>query len=258
MPAGRSLPTANADEYADLATPADKQHEYVPDEVLVILADDVNANSADIDTIVGGVVKKQLSIASTRKSKRPSQQIHNNPKQVLRVKLPAGKSVKQAIAEHKTKKDPRIVRVEPNYRVKALGVPNDPYFSNLWAMRNTGQSGGTPNADIDAVSAWDITTGSDNVVVAVIDTGIDYRHPDIAANIWTNPGETEGNHHDDDDNGYIDDVHGYNFVENDGNVIDMHSHGTHVSGTIAGRGNNGVGVTRSQLAVQTDGMQIPR
>ena len=84
---GQVLSTANADEYADLATPADKQHEYIPDEVLVILADDVNANSADIDRIVGGVVKKQLSIASTRKNKRSNQQIHKNPKQVLRAFL---------------------------------------------------------------------------------------------------------------------------------------------------------------------------
>ena len=241
-----AVPTANAD-LATLATQADKQHEYVPDEVLVILADDVNANSADIDTVVGGVVKKQISISSKRKNNRSHQQINNNhnPKQVLRVKLPTGKSVQQAIAEHKAKKDPRILRVEPNYKVRALGVPNDTYFSHLWAMRNTGQNSGTPNADIDAVSAWDITTGSDSVVVAVIDTGIDYRHPDIAANIWTNPDETAGNGRDDDHNGYIDDVHGFNFItgEHDGNVIDKNGHGTHCSGTIAGRGNNGLGVT---------------
>jgi subtilisin family serine protease len=243
---GHVLPTANAGENAGLATfpaPVDKQNEYVPDEVLVILADDVNADSPDIDTVVGGVVKKHLSIAATRKNKLTLQKTHNNSRHVLRVKLPAGKSVTQAIAEHKTKKDPRILRVEPNYRVKALGVPNDTYFSNLWAMRNTGQAGGTANADIDAVSAWDITTGSDNVIVAVIDTGIDYRHPDITANIWTNPDETAGNNLDDDHNGYIDDVHGYNFVENDGNVIDKNGHGTHCSGTIGGRGNNSIGVT---------------
>ena len=243
---GQVLPTANADEYADLATfatPTDKQNEYVPDEVLVIPADDANVSSNDIETIVGGAVKKQLPLVFARKNKRSYQQIDNTPKKVFRVKLPAGKSVQQAIAEHKAKKDPRIVRVEPNYRVKVLGVPNDPYFTQLWAMRNTGQTGGTPNADIDAVSAWDITTGSQNVVVAVIDTGIDYTNPDLAENIWTNPGEIAGNGVDDDNNGFIDDVHGYDFCKNDGDPMDENGHGTHCSGTIAARGNNGIGVT---------------
>jgi len=217
-----------------------KQQEYVADEVLVILADDVNADAEDINPIEGGIVKKQITLADKRKNKQSLGQ-NQAKKQILRVKLPSGKSVKQAIAE--AKKDPRIVRIEPNYKLKALAVPNDPYFNQLWAMRNTGQSGGTANADIDAVSAWNITTGSDTVIVAVIDTGIDYRHPDISANIWTNSHETAGNHADDDHNGYIDDVHGFNFIANDGNVIDLHSHGTHVSGTIAGRGNNSAGVT---------------
>jgi subtilisin family serine protease len=242
---GAILSTANAGQYADLAAlPASlvKNYEYVPDEVLVILADDVNTNSADIEAVVGGVVKKQFPVVSARKDKRVHEQISNH-KKILHVKLPAGKSVSQAITEQKAKKDPRVLRVEPNYKVRALGVPNDPYFSTLWAMRNTGQSGGTANADIDAVSAWDITTGSDDVVVAVIDTGIDHRHPDISANIWTNSGEIPGNGIDDDHNGYIDDVHGYNFVGNDGNSLDLHGHGTHCAGTIGGAGNNGVGVT---------------
>lgn len=241
----QALRPANAGEHSDIATfatPEDKQ-EYIPGEVLVILANDANTNNTEVGAMVGGIVKKRMSFVSSRKTKLhagPSKTIEN---QVLRVKLSEGKSVKQAIAEHKTRKDPRIVRVEPNYRVRALGMPNDAYFEYLWAMRNTGQTDGTINADIDAVSAWDITTGSDDVVVAVIDTGIDYRHPDIAANIWTNPDEAADNSYDDDRNGYIDDVHGYNFVDGDGNVIDKNGHGTHCSGTIAGRGDNGVGVT---------------
>ena len=95
-----------------------------------------------------------------------------------------------------------------------MSVPNDEFFSDLWGLSNTGQNGGTPDADIDAPEAWDITTGSNNVIVAVIDTGVLYTHSDLSANIWTNPVEISGNGIDDDHNGYIDDVHGWNFVTN--------------------------------------------
>ncbi|MFW5750107.1 MAG: S8 family serine peptidase [Planctomycetota bacterium] len=90
-------------------------------------------------------------------------------------------------------------------------IPDDEHFDSLWGLHNTGQSGGTDDADIDAPEAWAQTTGSDSVLAAVIDTGIDYTHPDLAANIWTNPGKIPDNGIDDDDNGYVDDVHGYDF-----------------------------------------------
>jgi len=112
-----------------------------------------------------------------------------------------------------------------------VAVPTDPYYNQLWGMDS-----------IDAPEAWSITTGSSSVVVAVIDTGVDYTHVDLAANIWTNPGEIAGNGIDDDGNGFVDDVHGYDFVNNDGDPMDDNSHGTHVSGTIAAAANNGVGV----------------
>ena len=110
-------------------------------------------------------------------------------------------------------------------------VPTDPYYNQLWGMNS-----------IDAPEAWTITTGSSSVVVAVIDTGVDYTHVDLAANIWINPGEIAGNGIDDDHNGFVDDVYGYDFVNNDGDPMDDNSHGTHVSGTIAAMANNGVGV----------------
>ena len=83
-------------------------------------------------------------------------------------------------------------------------------------------------ADIKATAAWDLFTGDPNLKVGVIDTGVDYNHPDLAANVWTNPGEIPGNQADDDNNGYVDDVHGYDFVNNDGDHFDDHYHGTHV------------------------------
>lgn len=151
-----------------------------------------------------------------------------------------GMSMAEAIA--RLRQDPAVVYAEPNYEIHLDRVPNDPRFGELYAMRNLGQTGGTPGADIRATSAWDLFTGDGDVKVGVIDTGIDFNHPDLAANIWTNPGEIAGNGIDDDHNGYVDDIHGYDVVNNDGSPMDDHGHGTHCSGTIAGVGDNGIGV----------------
>ena len=156
------------------------------------------------------------------------------------VKLAAGQSVNQALRTFN--RTPGILYAEPDYAVKAIAIPNDPRFGELWGMNNTGQTGGTPGADIDAPEAWDLHAGSRQVIVAVIDTGVDYTHPDLTNNIWTNPGEIPGNGLDDDHNGFVDDVHGYDFVNGDGDPMDDHSHGTHCAGTIGAEGNNGLGV----------------
>ncbi len=149
--------------------------------------------------------------------------------------------VLQAVAT--LRQDPSVEYAEPNYILHADVTPNDPRYPELWGMNNTGQTGGTPDADIDADTAWNVSTGSSSVLLAVIDTGVDYNHPDLAANMWTNPGEIPGNGIDDDGNGFIDDIHGWDFVNNDGDPFDDYGHGTHVSGTIGGVGNNGIGVT---------------
>ncbi|MFN8586436.1 MAG: S8 family serine peptidase [Candidatus Eisenbacteria bacterium] len=139
--------------------------------------------------------------------------------------------------------DPNVEYAEPNYRITLDVIPNDTRFAELYGMRNTGQTGGTAGADIRATSAWDVFTGDPNLKVGIIDTGIDYNHPDLAANVWTNPGEIAGNGIDDDGNGYVDDVHGYDVVNNDGDPMDDNGHGSHCAGTIAGHGNNALGVT---------------
>ncbi len=144
---------------------------------------------------------------------------------------------KEHLARH-----PDVESVELNYRVMAAQIPNDPRFSEQWSLHNIGQTGGTFNADTNAPEAWDVTTGSGNVVVAVIDTGVDYTHEDLRANMWINSGEIPGNGIDDDGNGYVDDVYGYDFVNNDGDPFDDFGHGTHVAGIIAAAGNDGVGI----------------
>jgi hypothetical protein len=138
--------------------------------------------------------------------------------------------VDEVIAE--MEKDDDIALVEKDHEVHAFGVPNDQYYSYLYGMNK-----------IQAPAAWDISTGCpSDVVIAVIDTGVDYNHSDLAANMWVNPGEIPGNGIDDDGNGYVDDVYGINAINNSGDPMDDNFHGTHCAGTVAARGGNGIGV----------------
>jgi VCBS repeat-containing protein len=137
--------------------------------------------------------------------------------------------------------------VEPDYLLTVDAVfPNDPSFGELWGLDNTGQSVGgmtaVADADIDAPEAWEFTTGSPDTVIAVIDTGVDYTHPDLVANMWMNPGEIAGDGVDNDGNGFIDDVFGIDTANDDSDPMDGNDHGTHVAGTIAGAGDDGTGV----------------
>ena len=140
--------------------------------------------------------------------------------------------------------NPNVEYAEPNYMVTIQDtVPDDPQFGSLYGLNNTGQNGGTAGADIDAPQAWDIETGSRDIVVAVIDTGVDYTHDELKNNMWVNVNEIPDNGIDDDGNGYVDDYRGWDFANNDNDPMDDHFHGTHVSGTIAAEGNNGIGVS---------------
>lgn len=169
------------------------------------------------------------------------------------VRIPSG--VSPAEARKLYEKDPTVLYAEPNYvyhiAQQAFLTPDDEFFGELWALKNTGQTGGTEDADIDAPEAWEISTGSSGVVVATIDSGVDYTHPDLTDNIWRNTPECDGVASiDDDGNGFVDDCYGVDMANNDSDPRDDHGHGTHVAGIIGARGNNSVGVVGVNWEVQ--------
>jgi hypothetical protein len=212
-------------------------YEYVKDELLVRFAPNIPKATIDqINATIGAQVLQSFQIVSN----------------LYLVKIPAHLSVPEAIARYKGYAN--VLYAEPNYIVHTAQheqlTPNDPSFTQLWGLHNTGQTGGTPDADIDAPEAWDITTGSPSVVVFVVDTGVDYNHPDLNANLWRNPGEIPSNGIDDDGNGYVDDVYGIDTYYNDTDPFDGDGHGTHVSGTIGAIGNNNVGVVGVNWSVK--------
>ena len=208
--------------------------ESVPGEYVVKFKDNaVAARSLNTLTAsVGSYVKDVIPNLNTIVIKRPVFETQSNVLITLR-------------------QNPSVEFIEPNYIYRASKVPNDVMFGQLWGMLNVGQQDssrkeGVAGVDIGAEKAWDITTGSKDVIVAVIDTGVNYKHPDLADNMWTNEAELNGQTGvDDDGNGIVDDIYGANFVNADkptGNPLDDNGHGSHCAGTIAGVGDNGMGV----------------
>jgi subtilisin family serine protease len=197
------------------------QEEYVSGEVLVKFKDNTRAE----DTV------RLHGAMQTRKNKELAKlKLH-------RLKLPKQMSVAEAVKAYE--EDSNVEYAEPNYRVHAFAtIPNDTLF---YLMHNLDNG---DDIDIDAPEAWDIVTGSDNVVIAVIDSGLAYNHPDFVDNIWTNQAEINGTPLvDDDNNGYVDDFYGWDFLDQDGYPLDLSKHGSHVAGIIGARGNNAEGVT---------------
>ena len=171
------------------------------------------------------------------------------------LELPKGADP-QALVE-RYRRSGHVETADLDYRMwRPAASPNDPYFldGHQWHLHNTGQNFGTPDADIDASEAWDLQNMATNVIVAFTDTGARITHEDLAPNLWTNPGESGGgketNNVDDDGNGYIDDVHGINAVNNTGDLVDEYNHGTHVAGIAGAAGNNGLGICGIAWKVQ--------
>ncbi len=212
-----------------LASPAVKKPLWVDGELIVTFAP--AASTAGVSRLLGGMQLKSLHQYHLVKARH--------------LKLPANLSVKAAIQA--LAKNPLVKAVQPNYLYYTSATPNDTFLPAQWGANNIGQLNGTFDADMDLTEAWDITTGSSDVVVAVLDSGTSLTHPDLMANIWTNPGEIAGNGIDDDGNGYIDDIHGWDFARNDNNPSPVggacEGHGTHTAGTIGAVGNNNTGVS---------------
>lgn len=173
---------------------------------------------------------------------------------VFRIRLPKDLKLENTLAALRS--DPNIEFVEPNYVYQLNFMPNDRFFNKQWNMHNTGQTGGTSDADIDAPEAWDVATGDPRVIVAVIDTGVDYKHEDLRDNMWINTNEIAGDGVDNDNNGYKDDIFGYDFIDDDSDPMDYHNHGTHVAGTIGAVGNNNIGVAGVNLKTKIMALKI--
>src|SRR3990172_868331 len=193
--------------------------QYVPGELLVKFKPGVPAYvMADIHRGVGARVLKSF----------------RGDARLYHVSIPRGWGLEKALAYYQTRADVQYAQLNWVYHITET-IASDPNFSAQWAWQNLGENGGTPGADVRATAAWDKTHGRFTVVVASIDTGVDYLHPDLGLNIWTNPQEAGVNctdRIDNDLNAYADDCRGWNFVSGTNNPRDDNGHGTHTAGTI--------------------------
>ncbi len=241
--------------------------EMVADQLMVNFAPDVTVEQLSAATGVPFVLRKRISGTGTALLAFPVSTPDTVDHVLATLKkftasAPFTSLAKSASSPSSTAASALVRYAEIDGIVHPSATPNDPNYADgsLWGMHNTGQSGGTADADVDAPEGWDTRTsalatvtqsrsgpnnpafGPNPLVIAVVDTGVRYTHEDIAANMWTNPGEIPGNGIDDDNNGVIDDVFGVNAIADNGDPMDTEGHGSHCAGTIAAVGNNGKGV----------------
>jgi len=226
---------------------------FVPGEIIIKIQiphpSTITAQSKLVLDKVQGTIRK-FGLQSMRllfQQETFSSNSHQQLSHIYLARFPWYANISQII--QKLKSLQFVKYAEPNYLYKVSVLPDDPQFSSQWALHNE-----ITDFDIDAPEGWDIEQGSPEVIIAVIDTGADYTHPDLAANIWHNPLEIPGNGIDDDGNGYIDDVIGWDFVDAaggasdedfempDNDPMDKHGHGTHVAGIAGAVSNNGLGI----------------
>lgn len=214
--------------------------EWAPGEVLVRFKSNASRQKkADAHSKVGARVKERIRSFG-----------------IDVVRLPDSLGVRAAVRRYS--KLPSVGSAEPNYYAQPFDIPDDEKFKELWGLNNTGQrhltarrgkrSRGKPDADIDVPRAWNVEEGDPSTVIAVVDTGVDIRHPELKDAIWTNPGEIPRDGIDNDGNGFVDDVHGWDVAENDNTLVERnqrvfaYSHGTHVAGTIGAEKDNERGI----------------
>jgi len=223
------------------------QVEYVPNEVLVKLKKDISKNAIQgaINSVQGKIftyLGSEISPADWNPADPLLNSFRLDPN-LFHIKVPENIGTEQAI--YLLSLNPNVEFVEKNIILHICEESNDTDFDLQWGLHNEGredQGGGTADADIDAPEAWDVFTGSSDIVVAVIDTGVDLNHEDLQGNLWRNWADPP-NGQDDDNNGYIDDFNGWDFVDDDWTPLDEHNHGTHVAGIIGAKGNNNKGIS---------------
>lgn len=240
---------------ADVAAPG--KPEYMPGQVLVKFTPSMGMS--DVSALAD-----RLELTTVKRFAIPEQMVEAFGGELYQFKTRGGETVEEAIK--RLSGQPGVAFAEPNYKIQLddpktsadaafvqslekgatpeQTLPND-LDSRLWGIQNTGQNGGTAGVDVGAAGAWNTTTGTPNgkgALITIIDTGLDYNHPDLAANAWVNPGEIAGDGIDNDGNGVIDDVHGANLKKKNGDPLDDQGHGTHCAGTIGAVGNNGTGI----------------